>query len=113
MSYLYKDIIQLAYQGLRAANIPHDAAAETALFLALAEVDGLASHGLARVAQYCGHAKHDRINIHAQVKTQRYKAACVLVDGQDGLAFPALKQDRKSTRLNSSHVSESRMPSSA
>ena len=30
----------------------------------------------------------------------------------DGLAIPALL-DRKSTRLNSSHVSESRMPSSA
>lgn len=91
MSYSYKDIVQLAYEGLRAANVRHDAAAETALFLALAEVDGLASHGLARVAQYCGHAKHDRINIHAQVKTQRYKTACALVDGQDGLAFPALK----------------------
>ena len=40
-------------------------AADTALFLALAEVDGLASHGLARVAQYSGHAKHQRINTQA------------------------------------------------
>ena len=43
----------------------------------------------------------------------------VTLDGVDMLALPTWKravaglQDRKSTRLNSSHVSESRMPSSA
>ena len=33
--------------------------------------------------------------------------------GRLDLTFPSLQEDRKSTRLNSSHVSESRMPSSA
>ena len=31
----------------------------------------------------------------------------------DGMEFNEISEDRKSTRLNSSHVSESRMPSSA
>ncbi len=52
MSHSFQELVQLAYQGLCAAGVKHDAAADTALFLALAEVDGLASHGLARVAQY-------------------------------------------------------------
>ena len=38
--------------------------------------------------------------------------ASLLVDGFDG-AVALIRGDRKSTRLNSSHVSESRMPSSA
>ena len=32
---------------------------------------------------------------------------------EDGVAFAGVSKDRKSTRLNSSHVSEFRMPSSA
>lgn len=91
MSHSFIEIVQLAYQGLRAAGIGHDASADTALFLALAEADGLASHGLARVAQYAGHAKHGRVNTKAKAQAHQYKAASALVDGQDGLAFPAIK----------------------
>lgn len=91
MSHSFNDVVQLAYQGLRAAGIGHDAAADTSLFLALAEADGLASHGLARVAQYAGHAKHGRVNPQAKAKVYQYKAASALVDGQDGLAFPAIR----------------------
>lgn len=91
MSHSFNEMVQLAYQGLRAADIAHDAAADTALFLALAEADGLASHGLARVAQYAGHAKHGRVNTQAKAKVHAYKAASAVVDGQDGLAFPAIK----------------------
>ena len=43
MSHSFNEMVQLAYQGLRAADIAHEAAADTALFLALAEADGLAS----------------------------------------------------------------------
>ena len=91
MSHSFNEMVQLAYQGLRAADIAHDAAADTALFLALAEADGLASHGLARVPQYAGHAKHGRVNTQAKAKVHAYKTAAALVDGQDGLAFPAIK----------------------
>ena len=36
-----------------------------------------------------------------------------IVTSDEGTSYCALAEDRKSTRLNSSHVSESRMPSSA
>jgi len=57
MSLSYEQIVELASSGLMAAGIGEKAAFETAQFLALAELDGLASHGLARVSQYAGHAK--------------------------------------------------------
>ena len=37
----------------------------------------------------------------------------LVIISRDERDLKAIKQDRKSTRLNSSHVSESRMPSSA
>ena len=48
----YEEMVNLAASGLQAAGINQHAAFETAQFLALAELDGLASHGLARVNQY-------------------------------------------------------------
>ena len=48
------------------------------------------------------------------VKTGRFAAAAVLeATGHSTAELDNLVRDRKSTRLNSSHVSESRMPSSA
>ena len=40
-------------------------------------------------------------------------ATCVALEGWIGLRTVIVGQDRKSTRLNSSHSGESRMPSSA
>ena len=61
MNLTYPEILALANSGLQAAGINSKAAYETAQFLALAELDGLASHGLARVSQYASHAKNGRI----------------------------------------------------
>ena len=61
MNLSYEKMVRLATSGLQAAGIGEHAAFETAQFLVLAELDGLASHGLARVAQYAGHAKNRRI----------------------------------------------------
>ena len=36
-----------------------------------------------------------------------------ILDSQDNILFSDYERDRKSTRLNSSHANESRMPSSA
>ena len=72
MNLSYQEMVGLASAGLEAAGIGEKAAFETAQFLALAELDGLASHGLARVAQYAGHAKNNRVEL-------------------AGLAFPALR----------------------
>jgi (2R)-3-sulfolactate dehydrogenase (NADP+) len=87
----YKEIIELASSGLKAAGIEKKAAYETAQFLGLAELDGLASHGLARVSQYAGHAKNGRIALSPKIKVKPFKASAALVDACDGLAFPALR----------------------
>ena len=91
MNLSYQQMLDLALSGLRAAGIGEKAAYETAQFLALAELDGLASHGLARVAQYAGHAKHGRIELSPKIKVRPFKTSAALVDACDGLAFPALR----------------------
>jgi (2R)-3-sulfolactate dehydrogenase (NADP+) len=61
----------------------------TARALVLAEAQGLASHGLSRVAQYTAHLKNGRVNGAAQACVLRRKGGALLVDAQEGLAFPA------------------------
>lgn len=91
MNLTYPEILALANSGLQAAGINSKAAYETAQFLALAELDGLASHGLARVSQYASHAKNGRIELDPKLRVRPFKTAAALVDARDGLAFPALR----------------------
>ena len=91
MNLSHAQLVALAEAGLKAAGINASAAYETAQFLALAEVDGLASHGLARVAQYAAHAKNGRIELAPKIKVRPFKTSAALVDANDGLAFPALR----------------------
>lgn len=91
MHLAYQEILRLAFDGLRTAGIAKNDAFETAQFLALAELDGLASHGLARVSQYAGHAKNGRIERAPKLNVRAFKVASALVDACDGLAFPALR----------------------
>jgi len=91
MNLSYQDMLSLAYSGLRAAGINKKSSFETAQFLALAELDGLSSHGLARVAQYAGHAINGRIELAPKLKVRPFKTSAALVDAGDGLAFPALR----------------------
>ena len=64
---------------------------------------------LNRVASYCSTAEHCRAEINE--KLQRwgiaYETIARILDQLEA------EKDRKSTRLNSSHIEESRMPSSA
>jgi (2R)-3-sulfolactate dehydrogenase (NADP+) len=87
----YQEMLDLGSEGLRASGISTEAAKETAQFLALAELDGLGSHGLSRVSQYAGHAMHGRIEKQAKLKLTPFKSSAVLLDAGDGLAFPALR----------------------
>ena len=74
---------------LRRAGAGPAMARSTAAALVLAEAQGLASHGLSRVAQYTGHMRCGRVNGAAQAAVLRSKGAAVVVDAQEGLAFPA------------------------
>lgn len=91
MNFTYPELVALAESGLMAAGIGANAAQETAQFLALAELDGLASHGLARVSQYASHAKNGRIELAPKINVRPFKTSAALVDACDGLAFPALR----------------------
>jgi (2R)-3-sulfolactate dehydrogenase (NADP+) len=61
----------------------------TARALAAAETDGLASHGAARVPQYCGHLKSGRARGGAVPAIARDSKAACLIDAKQGLAFEA------------------------
>jgi (2R)-3-sulfolactate dehydrogenase (NADP+) len=69
------------------ASVPM--ADSTARALVLAEAQGLASHGLSRVAQYATHLRNGRVVGDAVPTVRHSKAAAVLVDAGEGLAFPA------------------------
>ena len=91
MHLAYSELLALAETGLRSAGISAKTAHQTAQFLALAELDGLASHGLSRVSQYAAHAKNGRVELAPKIKVKTFKSSAALVDAGDGLAFPALR----------------------
>lgn len=74
---------------LQAAGANPAMARSTARALVLAEAQGLASHGLSRVAQYATHLRNGRVHGAAQPKVLRGKGGAALVDAKEGLAFPA------------------------
>jgi (2R)-3-sulfolactate dehydrogenase (NADP+) len=79
----------LAGAALARAGADPDMAAATAAALVAAEAQGLASHGLSRVAQYAGHLRRGRVNGAAHPRVKQLRPAALLVDAEEGLAFPA------------------------
>ncbi len=79
----------LVERALRQAGAGAAMAASTARALVLAESQGLASHGLSRVPQYTTHLRNGRAVGAALAAVTRRKGAALLVDAQQGLAFPA------------------------
>ena len=74
---------------LQAAGANPAMARATARALVLAEAQGLASHGLSRVAQYGAHLRNGRVNGAAVPTLIKSKGAAAVVDAQEGLAFAA------------------------
>jgi len=81
--------IALAAHALRCAGANEAMADSTARALVLAEAQGIASHGLARVAQYATHLRNGRADGAAVPAILRRRGAALLVDAGQGLAFPA------------------------
>ncbi|MES3013551.1 MAG: Ldh family oxidoreductase [Pseudomonadota bacterium] len=79
----------LVAAALQAAGANAAMAQATARALVLAEAQGLASHGLSRVAQYSGHLRNGRVNGAATPTVVKTKGAAAVVDAQEGLAFAA------------------------
>ncbi len=74
---------------LQAAGASDSMARSTAQALLAAEMQGLGSHGLSRVGQYASHLRSGRVNAGACPRIVRSHGAGVLVDADEGLAFPA------------------------
>ncbi len=66
-------------------------AAATASALVYADARGLASHGVARVAQYATHLANGRADGTAQPEIVRAKGGAVLIDARCGLALPGVR----------------------
>ena len=80
---------ELAFQALCQAGASNAMARSTAEALVLADMQGIASHGLSRVPQYATHLKNGRADGQASAAIARQKGAAVLIDAAQGLAFPA------------------------
>ena len=83
------DVQALVSQQLQRAGANAASADSTARALVLAESQGLGSHGLSRVSQYTAHLRNGRANGAAVPQVLRRKGAALVIDAQEGLAFPA------------------------
>ena len=83
------EVQALVAGALQRAGASAAMAQSTARALVLAESQGQAGHGLSRVAQYSQHLRNGRANGLAQAQVLRRKGAALVVDAQEGLAFPA------------------------
>jgi (2R)-3-sulfolactate dehydrogenase (NADP+) len=80
----------LVEAALQRAGASAPMARSTARARVLAEAQGLGSHGLSRVAQYCSHLRVGRVNPNAvPTLVATHQSAALRVDAQEGLAFPA------------------------
>ena len=83
------ELSALVAAALQSAGATGDMARCTANALVLAEAQGLGSHGLSRVGQYSTHLRNGRANGAALPQVVKRKGGALLVDAQQGLAFPA------------------------
>ena len=79
----------IAHAALGRAGASDAMAQSTADALVDAEAQGLASHGLSRVAQYATHLRNGRADGAAVASVAGARGGAVLIDAACGLAFPA------------------------
>jgi len=87
--YSVTALTDLAKRALSSAGANATMAAATAEALVDAELQGLASHGMSRIPQYTTHLRNGRADGNAVPVIVKSKGSALLVDAQNGLAFPA------------------------
>ena len=80
---------ELAERALRRAGASAPMAAITAQALTAADLQGLGSHGVARIPQYVAHLRNGRAVGDAAPRIVNSRGGVALVDAAGGLAFPA------------------------
>ena len=83
------ELERLAARALRAAGASESMADAAARCLVAADSQGLATHGVARVATYCAHLESGRAQGSAVPAIVHEKGAACLIDAGNGLAFEA------------------------
>lgn len=84
-----KEADALVQAALRQSGASAAMAASVARSLVRAEAQGQPGHGLSRVPQYATHLKNGRANGQAVASVVQRKGAALVIDAQQGLAFPA------------------------
>jgi (2R)-3-sulfolactate dehydrogenase (NADP+) len=87
--YTFENAVQRATEVLERAGANHAMAHSTAQALVMAEAQGIVSHGLSRLKQYASHLESGRVNPLAKPIIIKDNRAGVLIDADEGLAFPA------------------------
>src|SRR3546814_9695862 len=82
-------LIEQVSSALQRAGADQAMAGSAARSLVAAEAQGLGSHGLSRVSQYASHLRSGRVNGQAQPAIIKSHGAGLLIDADEGLAFPA------------------------
>ncbi len=88
-------LTDLAARGLKKAGASRSMARATAQALVAAEMEGLATHGVSRVALYAQHLREGRADGKAKAKIIRRKGGACLVDARGGLAYEAVAMAAK------------------
>jgi len=83
-------LTELAARGLKKAGASRSMARATAQALVAAEMEGLATHGVSRVALYAQHLREGRADGKAKARIIRRKGGACLIDARGGLAYEAV-----------------------
>jgi (2R)-3-sulfolactate dehydrogenase (NADP+) len=83
------ELTELVTRALARAGASIEQARPAAEALVAAEAQGLASHGLARVALYCAHLRNGRTEGHATPKIIHERGGACLIDAGGGMAYAA------------------------
>lgn len=84
-----EDLADLATRALKRAGASKSMATAAAKALVAADTEGLATHGVSRVALYAQHVREGRVDGKAKAKIVQRKGATCLVDAHGGLAYEA------------------------
>ncbi len=84
------DAKALIHAALSAAGVPDDAAASVAAALVAAEAEGQVGHGFSRLGDYVAQVRTGKINAGARITTTQRGPSSLLIDADQGFAFPAL-----------------------
>jgi (2R)-3-sulfolactate dehydrogenase (NADP+) len=86
------DVLALARDALAAHGTSAANALSVARSIRAAEAAGIRSHGLARLATYCEHARCGKVDGQAVPTLERLAPASLRVDARTGFAHPAIEQ---------------------